>query len=574
MTMLQLRETGYKTLEQLLLKDPDDAVQELGSLKQGLGKLLELTDIRYDLISLLFQVFHHVCQAQASNETINMLLDMLGRNHFISRHLTLHLIGMRTERSNTKLRVLPRCIQGIANVLSQLQQRLPRYLADVEVAATLLEDAVRYAEKSKILVNETIQEEVRQLVKFHETIQQEMLKKPRTDIEPIAPPPTNFRKHSVFPTSNELTDSFRPYLRANIKKGKYENVEHYLDVQFRLLREDFVRPLRKGISEYISTARPGKHDKRYEDIRIYYDVTLDEPLYSQSGVTFRIHFDESKLKGVRWQSSKRLIYGSLVILSPDDFKTLVFGTVANRKLDDLAKGFIEIKLERDEEIAEIFTEKTFIMAESSAYFEAYRHVLSRIQHVTEQSMPLTDYIISASPNIRPPAYIRNDRSIEYDLSPIVSGDVPNANQTAMRIKTVRILDDREWTRLGNTGLDESQLRAVQAALTQEMTVIQGPPGTGKTYIGLKIVHTLLQNKRIWKEAQVLGLTGRTGRANKPILLVCCTNHALDQFLEGVATYSSEGIVRVGGRSSSEALKRFNLNSLRSSKLREETPRHP
>ncbi|XP_030831565.1 NFX1-type zinc finger-containing protein 1-like [Strongylocentrotus purpuratus] len=568
-----VRPLGYKTLEQLLSKDPDDAVQELGSLKQGLGKLLEMTDIRYDLISLLFQVFHHVCQAQVSNETINMLLGMLGRNHFISRHLTLHLIAMRTERSDTRLRVMPRCIHDIANVLSQLQQRLPRYLTDVEVAATLLKDAVRYAEKRKILVNETIQEEVRQLVKFHETIQQEMLKKPYADIEPTPPPPDNFREHSVFPNSNELTDSFRPYLRANIKKGKYESVEHYLDVQFRLLREDFVRPLRKGISEYISTARPGKHDKRYEDVRIYYDVTLDEPLYSQSGVTFRIHFDESKLKGVRWQSSKRLIYGSLVILSPDDFKTLVFGTVANRKLDDLAKGFIEIKLERDEEIAEIFTEKTFIMAESSAYFEAYRHVLSRIQHVTEQSMPLADYIISASPNIRPPAYIRNDRSVEYDLSPIVSGDVPNAKQTAMRIKTVRILDDREWTRLGNTGLDESQLSAVKAALTQEMTVIQGPPGTGKTYIGLKIVHTLLENKRIWKEAQVLGLAGHADRSNKPILLVCYTNHALDQFLEGVADYNSEGIVRVGGRSSSEVLKRFNLNSLRSSKLREETPRH-
>ncbi|XP_030831935.1 NFX1-type zinc finger-containing protein 1-like [Strongylocentrotus purpuratus] len=570
-----LHPLGYKTLEQLLSKDPDDAVQELGSLKQGLGKLLEMTDIRYDLISLLFQVYHHVCQAQVSNETINMLLYMLGRNNFINRHLTRHLIAMRTEKSNVKLRVMPRCIKDIAIVLSQLQQRLPRYLTDVEVAVTLLEDAVRYTEKRNILVDETIQEEVRQLVKFHETIQQEKLKKTRTDIEPATPPPDNFRELSVFPTSNELTDnSLRPYLRPNIKKGKYESVEHYLDVQFRLLREDFVRPLREGISEYkIATARPEKRDKRFQDIRLYYDVTLDEPLYSQSGVTFRIHFDETKVKGVRWQSSKRLIYGSLVILSPDDFKTLIFGTVANRKPEDLAKGFIEIKLERDEEIAEIFTEKTFIMAESSAYFEAYRHVLSRIKNVTEQSMPLTDYIISASTKTSPPAYIRNDRSIEYDLSSIVSDKVPNAKHTAMRMKTVRILDGREWTRLGNTGLDESQLRAVQAALTQEMTVIQGPPGTGKTYIGLKIVHTLLDNKRIWKEAQVLGLAGHAGRSNKPILLVCYTNHALDQFLEGVADYNSEGIVRVGGRSSSEALKRFNLNSLRSSKLREETPRH-
>ncbi|XP_054748296.2 NFX1-type zinc finger-containing protein 1-like isoform X1 [Lytechinus pictus] len=566
---------GYKALESLLSKDPDEAAQELGSLKQGLGKLVDLSEIRYDLISLLLQVYHHVCQAQVSNETINMLLDMLGRSGFINRHLTRHLIAMRTERSSAKLRVMPRSIKDIAQVLSELQQRLPSYLTDVEVAATLLEDAVRYAEKRNIIVDDTVQEEVRQLIRFHETIQQEKLKKQRTDTEPKEPPPDNFREHSVFPTSDELTDnSLRPYLRANIKKGKYDSVEHYLDVQFRLLREDFVRPLREGISAYkISTARPGKRDKRFQDIRLYYDVTLDEPLYSQSGVTFRIHFDETKLKGVRWQSSKRLIYGSLVILSPDDFKTLVFGTVANRKPDDLAKGFIEIKLERDKEIAEIFTEKTFIMAESSAYFEAYRHVLSRIQDVTEQSLPLTDYIISASPMVHAPAYIRNNVSIEYDLSPLVSDDVPNAKQTAMRIKTVRILDDREWKRLGNTGLDESQLRAVKAALTQEMTVIQGPPGTGKTYIGLKIVHTLLQNKHIWKEGRDFALAGTTRRTNKPILLVCYTNHALDQFLEGVAAYNSEGIVRVGGRSSSEALKRFNLNSLRSSKLREETPRH-
>jgi len=29
-------------------------------------------------------------------------------------------------------------------------------------------------------------------------------------------------------------------------EGGYEDAEHYLDVQFRLLREDFIRPLRSG----------------------------------------------------------------------------------------------------------------------------------------------------------------------------------------------------------------------------------------------------------------------------------------------------------------------------------------
>ncbi|VDN45206.1 unnamed protein product [Gongylonema pulchrum] len=39
----------------------------------------------------------------------------------------------------------------------------------------------------------------------------------------------------------------RPYLRRNIVEGIYANQEHYLDVQFRLLREDFISPMRDGI---------------------------------------------------------------------------------------------------------------------------------------------------------------------------------------------------------------------------------------------------------------------------------------------------------------------------------------
>lgn len=42
---------------------------------------------------------------------------------------------------------------------------------------------------------------------------------------------------------------------------------------------------------------------------------------------------------------------------------------------------------------------------------------------------------------------------------------------------------------------------------------------GKTYVGLKIAKALLNNSMVWS-------------ANSPMLVVCYTNHALDQFLEG------------------------------------------
>ena len=74
------------------------------------------------------------------------------------------------------------------------------------------------------------------------------------------------------------------------------------------------------------------------------------------------------------------------------------------------------------------------------------------------------------------------------------------------------------------GLDPSQAEALHAALTRKLVVIQGPPGTGKTYLGLKIVQALLHNRQYWGGVEKPQPT--------PILVICYTNHALDQFLEG------------------------------------------
>jgi superfamily II DNA/RNA helicase len=79
-------------------------------------------------------------------------------------------------------------------------------------------------------------------------------------------------------------------------------------------------------------------------------------------------------------------------------------------------------------------------------------------------------------------------------------------------------------------------------------VIQGPPGTGKTYLGLRIVQTLLKNKHIWIDGRV---------RSSPILVICYTNHALDQFLEGISKFTQQ-IVRIGGQSKCAALEPFSL----------------
>lgn len=58
------------------------------------------------------------------------------------------------------------------------------------------------------------------------------------------------------------------------------------------------------------------------------------------------------------------------------------------------------------------------MVESSAYFEAYRHVLKRIQKVREDSFPLEKYIVRVDPDIGLPSYLSKNTRVTYDLTPV------------------------------------------------------------------------------------------------------------------------------------------------------------
>ena len=98
---------------------------------------------------------------------------------------------------------------------------------------------------------------------------------------------------------------------------------------------------------------------------------------------------------------------------------------------------------------------------------------------------------------------------------------------------------------------------LQAALSRELALIQGPPGTGKTYVGIQAVKALLANT----SGNAKGLDPGTGHVDDvpnaadpqahpcvgPVLIVCFTNHALDQFLEGLLAAGLTDMVRVGGR---------------------------
>ena len=84
----------------------------------------------------------------------------------------------------------------------------------------------------------------------------------------------------------------------------------------------------------------GKHrtpkDESLLDVRVYDNVEIGQPVFTSNGIAYQITFDISKLHKVQWENSKRLIFGSLLCLSKNNFESFAFATVANRELEDVA----------------------------------------------------------------------------------------------------------------------------------------------------------------------------------------------------------------------------------------------
>ena len=120
-----------------------------------------------------------------------------------------------------------------------------------------------------------------------------------------------------------------------------------------------------------------------------------------------------------------------------------------------------------------------------------------------------------------PTYLRGikiDITCLYDVAHNSDfSDENNQNLSMMRLRARDPLAD--WPQAEKIMLDASQAAAMRHILRCPVALVQGPPGTGKSFLGVKAVQ-LIHNALAAKYKQKAG----------PVLLVCLTNHALDQFL--------------------------------------------
>lgn len=343
-------------------------------------------------------------------------------------------------------------------------------------------------------------------------------------IEKEPSPPQNFRELSVIPTMEDLYDK-NPFLRSC--KYTYTDVDTYLDINFRLWKEDYTRPLRNGLKNYLE----GSQKIRNNDIRVYKNVRLINYEINNDDSGFRLNFGKSKY-AINWERSKRLQYGAFLLLSKDNFKTIVFATIVNRDKKNVEAGIVIVEpcLENDF-FKHNLLDCNLVMIESKLFSNLYFPVLEGLKNYNENNFPMQKYFIKGEQTTTLPRYLKDVRALKFK-----------------RKFSLPLEEGKDWPSAEDLKFDKSQLEAFKNALTQDLAIIQGPPGTGKTFLSLQIVSALLENKSNWID-------------HGPIVVVCFTNHALDQFLEGILQYTNS-IVRLGSRSKSETLQKYSIMNKR------------
>ncbi|KAL8906627.1 MAG: hypothetical protein Q9171_006195 [Xanthocarpia ochracea] len=322
----------------------------------------------------------------------------------------------------------------------------------------------------------------------------------------------DFRKVAILPTADELVAKEPPFLRLAETIDDPEATEHrlamHLDNQFRLYREDMLSELREEIQIALGQKKGRHRGTVINDLSVLGIDCGSEERHQSWGLRLRCNQDLPQLRNLKPKDRKSVIESSHNLLRHQSLTCLV--------LDEEITAFPSIH--RDTELLAVkpsVISIKFVGAASASIAKtmlklkmcqvirlvqidtavfAYEPILLSLQRM--KTLPLADEILfwsSGSKVGQPPNAPSRaiDKLVHYP-----SEDLQNLIQSSKPVV-----------------LDKSQNASLIASLRQTVSLVQGPPGTGKSFIGALTAKIIYQFTK------------------KTILVVCFTNHALDQFLE-------------------------------------------
>ncbi|PWY93542.1 AAA family ATPase [Aspergillus sclerotioniger CBS 115572] len=338
----------------------------------------------------------------------------------------------------------------------------------------------------------------------------------------------DFRQIAILPTPDEIVSTDLPYYRLaeEIYRVPFDQrpaVHH--DNQFRLLREDLLAELRNDLL-IARGEKKGRRSARPVDGLRFSKVDCGEPIRRRTArLLFCCTRGLPQLAALQQTDRQKLLDTDKNVLKHQSFGCLLYGAEiiafasvdrgASSLVDNVPTLALDVSghdgLSRVLLYAKINSLFTFLAVNTPVF--AYEPILRRLQEKVE--FPMSDILLAAEPRQQPLA-------LGSKLTSIVTQIRTSHGKSLQGVLGA----PRE------VSLDASQVKSLLDGLEQRISVIQGPPGTGKSFIGALIAKILHDY------------------TSKTMMVICYTNHALDQFLEDLMDIGipDTSMVRLGAKS--------------------------
>ncbi|KAF8159714.1 P-loop containing nucleoside triphosphate hydrolase protein [Crassisporium funariophilum] len=341
----------------------------------------------------------------------------------------------------------------------------------------------------------------------------------------------DFRNISILPTGDEIESLEHPFLRPSDiledPESESNRVPIHLDNQFRLLREDMLYEMREELQ--VATGKKKGYQKgiKLEGLQV---VDIDcgiEDRRTKWGLVLVCKEDLRQLKSLEEPANrKKYLQDHRNILKHQSLACLLAGKeiiafpTIERNEDLLAKNPPEIVLHFEvgestqKALLKLKMEDDITLIQIDTALFAYEPILKGLQQA--KTLPLSSEILLWKDG-------DGISEVEHDAQ---ATTVVSAMRSNPQIDLKKYLQTQTTIKL-----DNSQAQSLISGLTRKVSLIQGPPGTGKSFIGALLAKAIHDYTK------------------QTILVVCYTNHALDDILTSLLDIGipAASMLRLGGK---------------------------
>ena len=577
---------SYRNLNELISKGDNEIIQFFMKYKD-LSEVIKNTNFTTDMIYLLVDIMSRIVFINSGPATI-ILKQIIENTNFIEVKIKHCLINydLDEEKYLNFLLNLIKFSDKLLDKYSHISKRIkPGDLLDIE-------DILSFKQEENIIDDndELIKKILAKIKQFKEREKQININKLKQKEEKGKVNqkdiniPIDYKSCDLILKMEDFNEIYNKQIAPYIKFGPYYSYERYINTNFYLEREDCYRSLRNAINNlsasgksinYMNYKEIKNTAKNFSNLYFYINGEINYIEINNSGVIITLDFLGINARKIIF--TKRMITGSLIILTDNDYSDYLLTTVFYNPYFDLKENEknnnkkckikipkkplyrVQLSLINISPQSFLFlvqNRKNLQIFESKAYFESYIHIMKRLQQLNTKDLPFKSELIDV--NFK-----------DLNISQPKDGYTYN---------NLTLYPDKEFPSEFKILLDDSQLKAAKLTLLNKIALIQGPPGTGKTHFGAIICNILLQNlNKTINNNIIIDNENNSENSNEndyiesdsedkidnkqQILLVCYTNHALDQIVEKILQYTNN-IVRIGGRCKNEKVKKYELHNRR------------